>query len=105
MRTISELYSLDGKIFLWLCSEAAFTVFSKTARNEGFKVPDEYDCILALDEDWAFVHPGVFGHMAFHYSDSLGEKPLVRVDFNKWISGSVNYTVFNKKVSACAERD
>ena len=91
MRTIKELYSLKGKVYLWLGSSQAYDYFIKTATEEGFKLPKGEDDILALDDDWSFCHPGFVGHMAFHNASSVSGQKLIRVDYNKWISGAEDY--------------
>ena len=91
MRTIKELYSLKGKVYLWLGNSHVYDHFIKTAAEEGFKHPKDEDDILVMNEDWSFCHPGFIGHMAFHNAATLSEKKLIRVDYNKWISGAEDY--------------
>ena len=91
MRTIKELYTLKGKVYLWLGSTQAYHHFVQTATEEGFKLPIGEDDILALNSDWSFSHPGFIGHMAFHNASSVPGQKLIRVDYNKWISGADDY--------------
>ena len=91
MRTIKELYSLEGKVYLRIGSMGAFKQFAVTARDEGFSLPIGEDDILVMNEDWSFCHPGFIGHMAFHNAATVSGKKLIRVDYNKWISGAEDY--------------
>ena len=91
MRTVKELYSLEGKVYLWLGSTGSFEQFIVSAKDEGFSLPIGEDDILVLNEDWSFCHPGFVGHMAFHNAASVSGKELIRVDYNKWISGAEDY--------------
>jgi len=87
MRTLTQLYSLEGKVYLFINSEQAYEVFTKKATEEGFTLPKVTDDILALNPDFSFSHPGLVGHMKFH-NDKHG---LIRIDFIKWIGGANNY--------------
>lgn len=91
MRTIKELYTLKGKVYLWLGSSGTFRQFAVTAMEEGFSLPRGEDDILALNDDWSFCHPGFVGHIAFHNASSVSGQKLIRVDYNKWIAGADDY--------------
>ena len=91
MRTITELYSLTGKVYLYIGNEQAFNHFSKKAIEEGFNLPIGEDDILALNQDFSFSHTGWAGHMLFHNPDSYVDGKLIRVDYAKWISGADDY--------------
>ena len=91
MRTIKELYTLKGKVYLWIGSSGAFHQFAITAKEEGFLLPRGEDDVLALNDDWSFCHPGFVGHMAFHNASSASGQKLIRADYNRWISGAEDY--------------
>lgn len=91
MRTITELYSLKGRVYLRVGSHAAYEHFRKTAIAEGFTLPDGYDDIIALHADFSFAHPGWAGHMLFHNPKACYGDKLIRVDYTKWISGARDY--------------
>ena len=91
MRTIKELYTLEGKVYLRLGSPGAFRHFVIIAKEEGFSLPVGYDDVLILCDDWSFCHPGFIGHMAFHNASSVSGQKLIRVDYNRWISGADDY--------------
>ena len=91
MRTIKELYTLKGKVYLRLGNTQAYHHFEKAAEAEGFKLPTGEDDILALNSDWSFSHPGFVGHIAFYNSKTVGDIPLIRIDYTRWIAGSDDY--------------
>ena len=89
MRTIKELYSLAKKVYLYLGSTGAYNDFKNTAAQEGFKLPEGQDDVLALQDDWSFCHTGFVGHFAFHSSKAA--KGIIRVNYAKWITGADDY--------------
>ena len=91
MRTITQLYSLKGRVYLRFGNAAAFAHFSKTASAEGFALPIGADDILALRPDFSFAHPGWAGHTLFRNPNACSGGRLIRVDYVKWISGAKNY--------------
>lgn len=87
-----ELYQLDGRVCLWFGGDAAFEHFKKTAADEGFRLPQGSDDILALQDDLSFCHPGFIGHIGFYQCPTAySGKKLIRVDYIKWISGKRDY--------------
>ena len=91
MRTITELYSLEGRIYLFINSSQAYKHFAETARKEGFSLPIGEDDVFALHSDFSFCHTGWAGHMLFHNPNACYDEKLVRVDYTKWISGADDY--------------
>ena len=87
MRTITELYTLKGCVYVRFCSDAAYEHFKKLAKEEGFTIPAGDDDILALDPGFKFCHPGWAGHMFFYH----GDKKPIRIDYFKWIIGADDY--------------
>ena len=91
MRTITELYSLKGRVYLWFGSIAAHNHFRKLAEEEGFHLPGGDDDILALHPAFEFWRTGWVGHMLFHNPKSCKREKLIRVDYTKWITGADDY--------------
>ena len=91
MRTIKELYTLKGKVYLRLESSQAYHHFARAAAAEGFRLPRGEDDILALNADWSFSHPGFVGHAAFYHAKPAAGVPLLRVDYTRWIAGADDY--------------
>ena len=66
MRTITELYSLEGRVYLFFSSSQTYKHFAETARKEGFALPTGEDDVLALNPDFSFCHTGWAGHLLFY---------------------------------------
>ncbi len=49
--------------------------------------------ILMLGNSWntAMRYPGYVGTLAFHHVEIVGERPVVRVDYRKYIAGCKNF--------------
>jgi len=92
MRTLTELYSLKGRVYLYFETKQSFDHFTEEAKKEHFKLPVGYDDILAIQSDFSFCHPGWAGHMLFHNPSSTVDM-INRVDYIKWISGSFDYSL------------
>lgn len=98
MRTVSNLLSLDGRVYVYLASPNLSALFFKNAENEGFtfgngKRPTESQPadLFAINADWTINYVGWAGHMAFHHSRAVVDKPLILVDYGKYLSGCENY--------------
>ena len=91
MRTITELYSLKGRVYLWFSGTSAYEHFRKTATGESYSLPVGDDDVLALHPDFQFAHTGWAGHVLFHNPKACHGDKLVRVDYTKWISGANDY--------------
>lgn len=94
MRTIKELYTINGKVYLWIGNTGAYNHFVQAAKEEGFRLLEGEDDIFSLNADWSFSHPGFVGHMAFHNTNRVSGKELIRVDYTKWISGAGDYLYY-----------
>ena len=57
MRTISELYSIEGRIYLFINSSQAYKHFSETAGKEGFTLPEGEDDVLHFTLIFRFATP------------------------------------------------
>ena len=98
MRTIGSLLTLNGRIYLYMKSRSLEELFLKNAEAEGFTFGDgvkpterERSDIFALNEDWTINYVGFIGHMAFHNPSAVSGKPLVRVDYGRYIAGRNDY--------------
>ena len=106
MRTVSNLLSLDGRIYVKLSSENIQRLFLKNAEEEGFTFGDggkpterKPDSIMALHHDWTISYVGFAGHMAFYHSEISCGKPLIRVDYGKYIAGRDDYIIKKEDLS------
>ena len=98
MRTVGNLLSLDGRVWVYLSSTTLAKLFLKNAEEEGFTFgdgvkPTERDTsdIFALHPDWTIHYVGYIGHLAFHSPDHVIGEPLVRVDYGKYMAGRDDY--------------
>ena len=90
MRTITELYLLKGRVYVWFESVRAYEHFRRLAIAEGFSVPDDAD-IVSLQSGWRFIAAHWAGHMLFYNPSASKGEPLVRVDYTRWIVGAEDY--------------
>lgn len=100
MRTVSNLLNHEGLVYVYLAGKNLGNLFLKNAEAEGFTFGDgvkpterEWDDIFALNPDWTIHYVGWVGHMAFKTANSIGEQPLVKVDYGKYLSGSADYVM------------
>ena len=90
MRTLTELYTIGGRIYLFVRAKS-YDHFAAVAKNEGFRLPKSTDDIFSLQPDFSFCHTGWAGHMAFHANGSSENNSIKRIDYVKWISGAEDY--------------
>lgn len=98
MRTISNLLSHEGRIYVYLASENLSKLFLKHAEEEGFTFGDgvkptkrETDNLFALNPDWTISYVGYIGRIAFHSTTQISEKPLFKVNYAKYLAGNDQY--------------
>jgi len=100
MRTVSNLFKHDGRIYVYLSSRNIGKLFQQNAENEGFTFGDgvkpterEFDDIFALKRDWTICYVGWVGHMAFRHPENVVGEPLVRIDYGKYLAGRDDYVM------------
>lgn len=98
MRTIGNLLSLEGRVYVYLPSATVSKLFLKNAQEEGFTFGDGVkpiqrhpSDIFALNRDRTIHYVGFIGHMAFHHSQTVSGEPLLRVDYGKYLSGCSDF--------------
>ena len=99
MRTVSNLLTLNGRVYVYLASSNLSALFFKNAENEGFTfdggrrpTKSRTADIIALNADWTINYVGWAGHMAFRYPNAVVGEPLVRVDYGKYLAGCEEFT-------------
>lgn len=96
MNTVKNLLSLDGRVYVYVPDEKIAARFLENAQSEGFTVGDKkpteagYSDIFALNGDMTLSYPGFIGHMAFRSPKACSFK-LIRVDYERYLSGSEDY--------------
>ena len=100
MRTVANLLSLDGRVYVYLRSRNICNLFLKNAEAEGFTFGDgvkpterETSDIFALNREWTINYVGWAGHMAFRNPGAVSGEPLIRVDYGKYLSGRDDYVI------------
>ena len=104
MRTIGELLKHDGRIYVWLPSQALRELFMQNAEREGFRFGDgvkpterETDDCIAVNRDWTINYLGYMGHMAFHTGTHVGTndgtQKTIRIDYGAYIAGREDYVM------------
>lgn len=111
MRTIKELVNKDipnykkkEKVYVYLANEEIGKKFMQQAEDEGFLFGDGakptsrcYAEVMAVNDDITINFVNSIGRMAFSSgTSSIGDKTLIRVDFEKYIAGEENY-IYNGK--------
>ena len=97
MRTIKELITTDKKVYILLKTKAIQYRFMSDAEREGITYGDKatvterpVDDIMALRPDGTICFLGWAGRVCFHYAT---QNNIVRVDYEKYINGDVNYMI------------
>ena len=105
MRTIKNLTKEDGRVYVYLASEEIGDDFFAKAESEGFTFGDgtkptekHYSEIIAINHDCTLNYVGANGYIAFGSgAKTIGEEKLIRVDYEKYISGDKYYLYSGKK--------
>lgn len=101
MRTVKELSQMDGRVYVFVKNSPTTTRFLTDAEKEGFTFGDsvkpterqEQSDIYAINLNGTINFVGFAGHMAFHHSDHIGNEPLIKVDYAKYVEGDTNYLI------------
>ena len=99
MRTISYLSTLNGRVYVYLADPETGAAFLRKADEEGFSFKDgekptarDYSRIMAVNQDKTINYVGTNGNIAFGSgTKTIGKKPLIRIDFAKYLSGSEDF--------------
>ena len=99
MKTIFELSQLEGRVYVYLANVAVGEQFMKQAEDEGFTFGDGatltercYAEIMAVNKDKTINYVGTNGRIAFGAgTKKIGNQDLIRVDFQKYITGAEDY--------------
>ena len=88
----------SNRIYIFLADDATKNLFTHNAIDDGFTFGDgatidtrKLDDIMALNRDYTINYVGINGHMAFGVNASIGGKPLIKIDYQKYITGVENY--------------
>lgn len=94
MKSLHSLFDeYDGenyRIYVYLKTEELGKKFLRQAEDEGFTFSDgvkpterEPDSIFALNSDKTINYVGFIGHIAYGGAERIGNRKLIRVDYEK----------------------
>lgn len=100
MRTVSNLSQLNGRVYVYLANAQIGDQFMQQAEDEGFTFHDGtlpsarcYDNVMAINHDKTLNYVGTNGRIAFDAgAEAIGSERLIRVDYEKYLSGADNYS-------------
>ena len=82
----------SGRVFVYLANTEISKRFLQDAENEGFTFCNgarptsrRADNIMAVNEDRTINYVGFAGHVAFGSATEIGGRPLIKVDYQKFI--------------------
>ncbi|MCD8109688.1 MAG: hypothetical protein LUE14_06265 [Clostridiales bacterium] len=97
-RTLAKLAGLDAKVYVYCGDRKTLQKFIEDADNEYFHYGDgtalserKPDSIMSINRNRTVNYPGYVGTLAFHHAEMVGERPVVRVDYRKYIAGCKNF--------------
>ena len=100
MRNVTELSKLNGKVYVYLRDEVIARRFLQDAENEGFTFGDgekptarPRNNLYVVNRDWTISHVGCTGHMAFQSAKRIGEREMIRVDYERYLLGEENFVI------------
>ncbi|MGN1132128.1 MAG: hypothetical protein ACI4RL_04425, partial [Ruminococcus sp.] len=99
-RTIKNLLKENCRVYVYLSNKVVAKIFLKNAESEDFTFGDgvnptarECDSVMAINENSTINYVGIIGHIAFNTSEKVGDKKLLKVDYERYISGDKNYII------------
>ena len=100
MRTIRELIGKEEKVYIVLRNKPIRFRFMADAAMEGITFGDgtpatdrEADDIMALHPNGTICFLGWAGHMCYHHSEGR----VLRIDYEKYISGAEDYIIQSRQ--------
>ena len=97
MRTLRGLSRSAGRVYLYAGSAEAKALLCRALCAEGFTLggeapsPERLGDVMALNPEGTVTYPGFVGVMAFGCAKQLGDRPLLRVDAEKYLNGEAEY--------------
>ena len=100
MRNVTELSKLNGEVYVYLRDEVIARRFLQDAENEGFTFGDGEkptarlgNNLYVVNRDWMISHVGWADHMAFQSAKRIGEREMIRVDYERYLLGEENFVI------------
>ena len=104
-RTIKNISGMEGRAYVYLSNDEIGNKFMQMAEDEGFTFGDgvkpterQYAEVMAVNHNSTINYVGVNGRMAFGSgAKTIGDEALIRIDFEKYLSGDESYLIDNAK--------
>ena len=98
-RTIKNIAKMEGRAYVYLANDEIGIRFMQMAEDEGFTFGDgvkpterQYAEVMAVNHNATINYVGANGRIAFGSGiKTIGEEILIRIDFEKFISGDSDY--------------
>ena len=104
-RTVKNISGMEGRAYVYLSNDEIGNKFMQMAEDEGFTFGDgvkpterQYAEVMAVNHNATINYVGVNGRMAFGSgAKTIGDEVLIRIDFEKYLSGDESYLIDNAK--------
>ena len=99
MRSLYVLSQTENRIYLSVPTPEAASLLCRALTAEGFTLggktpePAQMGAVMVLNPDRTVRYPGIAGVMAFGCAETVGGRPLLRVDAEKYLTGEPEYLV------------
>ncbi len=93
-KAIKSLSEMAGRVYVYLADSAIGEKFLQQAEQEGFTFEDgvkpterHYSEIMAINHNLTINYVGFIGRIAYGSgAETMGNKKLIRIDFEKYIN-------------------
>lgn len=104
-RTIKNISGMEGRAYAYLSNDEIGNKFMQMAEDEGFTFGDgvkpterQYAEVMVVNHNSTINYVGVNGRMDFGSgAKTIGDEALIRIDFEKYLSGDESYLIDNAK--------
>ena len=97
MRSLYVLSQTENRVYLSVPTPAAASLLCRALCAEGFTLggktpkPEQMGAVMVLNPDRTVSYPGLVGNLAFGCAKTVGDRPLLRVDAEKYLNGEPEY--------------
>lgn len=97
MRSLFVLSQSEGSVYLSVPTPEAASLLCRALAAEGFTLggktpkPEQMAAVMVLNPDRTVSYPGIAGATAFGCAKTVGGRPLLRVDAEKYLNGEAEY--------------
>lgn len=101
MRTITNLLSLDGRVYVYLKNEAVARKFLMDAEAEDFTFGDgtkpsekEASNFIVINLNMTVSYATLIGRIALQCAEMVSGSTLVRIDYSRYITDAEDYVMY-----------